>query len=122
MGSELQDSLILILAAFVLYSIGLYNSRRYNFMESFFCVSIGVILDMAGTLMMYNLSDKPWDWNLHSVLGALAISLMAILSAIGLVAVTFFSDKLRIFFRQALPYAYGVWIISSVTGAMSCLL
>ena len=121
MGFELRDSLVLILAAFVLYSIGLYNSRRYNFIDAFLCIFIGAVLDAAGTWIMYSLSDEPWRWSLHSVSGVLAILLMVILSAFGAIAITFYSDKLRIFFRQALPFAYGLWVISLVLGVAKCI-
>lgn len=119
MDSELNKALLFIAVALVSYTIGLVLSRRYCYFNSITFLLLGLIFDVLGTWKMNDQSSSPWDWNLHSVLGTLALVAMAILAVLGFLAYRFYENNLFKIFRQALPYAYGVWLISLITGAWS---
>lgn len=113
---DLLQPLIFMILAFVLYTIGLWKSRGYCYIQSVSLFGIGLISDGAATYLMYNLSDKSAAPGLHSYLGILAIILMFILASLGTYSLVFYKDNLLIRFRQLALLAYGVWLISLITG------
>jgi len=77
MNPILLFSIIFIVSAFVLYTIGIWSQRIARKMKLWHVVLLwlGLLCDATGTTLMSVLSGK-LSLNLHSITGALAIVLM----------------------------------------------
>jgi uncharacterized repeat protein (TIGR03987 family) len=115
---DLQQALILIIIALTLYTVGFWQSRKYNYQSAVIFFLLGFGFDFVGTWTMYQVTGKI-TWGFHSILGMLALFLMFMVVILGFIALFKLSNKLADWFRRLVPYAYGVWVLSFITGAIS---
>ena len=102
----------------VLYIAGFIRSRRYEIAGAIIFFAVGLLVDWYGTIQMFNLADK-FIWSFHPILGLTAISLMTLEMLVGAAGLYYCSDKIQSFFRRSLPWTFGLWLISFLTGALA---
>ncbi len=115
-------SIIAMFLALTFYTLGVWGERLKGIITKkhliFFWV--GFVFDTTGTTVMTQMSEKQhfFQFNLHSITGALAIILMAI-HAIWATYVIVKKDenKMKNFHRFSL-FVWLLWLIPFVTGMM----
>ena len=115
---NLQQAIIVIIIALALYTLGFWQRQMYNYPSAVALFLLGFIFDFWGTWSMYQATGEI-TWGFHSLLGILAHFLMLMVVILGVIAILNLSNKLADWFRRLVPYAYGVWVLSFVTGVIS---
>jgi uncharacterized repeat protein (TIGR03987 family) len=112
-----RAAVLLMFAAFTLYSVGVWavvlTKRLQPWHAGLFWG--GFLLDTAGTELMRRLAGG-FQWNLHTATGAAALLLMlghALVASIVLLRKD--EQMLRTFYRISLT-VWGIWLIPFITG------
>lgn len=115
-----QDAaIILIITALILYTGSvIYVRKPYNYSISTTLLLLGLISDVSGTLLMFKIAGGLIiSW--HTLLGLMALGGMFSLLVIGIVMFKTASIKLGCKYRDYLPLAYFIWLLSFISGIIS---
>lgn len=112
-------ALVLMFAAFALYSVGVWavvvTRRLRTWHAGLFWA--GFILDSAGTEIMRRLAGG-FRWNLHTATGAAALSLMLLHAAWASIVLLRRDERaLRTFHRISLS-VWVIWLVPFITGLL----
>ncbi|MDP2684638.1 MAG: hypothetical protein Q8P20_06375 [bacterium] len=106
---------IIITIPLVLYTMGMYKSRRYNFRGAVKCFGWGIAFDYPTTVLMNILAGK-FTLSAHTVVGLVAIIMITIDLIIGLTMLKKNKPELERWFRNGALISWLVWVTSYVIG------
>jgi hypothetical protein len=115
---DIKQAIALVTVAFILYIVGLIQSRKYEYVaaETFF--GVGLAIDCWGSWSMYqNTGTISFNW--HTVIGAISLLFMLLLVIMGGLGLLRYSTRILNGFRQFAPYACAVWALNFFSGALS---
>ena len=112
-------ALVLMFAAFALYSVGVWAVVLRKHLRPWHAAFFwsGFLLDSAGTEIMRRLAGG-FRWNLHNATGAAALSLMLLHAIWASVVLLRRDDRaVRTFHRISLT-VWVIWLVPFVTGLL----
>lgn len=103
---------IIMLAALILYSIGVWSERIQGRLKVWHLglFLLGLVCDTTGTGMMFELVGG-MVWNIHGISGLLAIILMVIHAIWALVVLIRKDEKMILGFHKFSIFVWVVWLI-----------
>ncbi|MFH0853847.1 MAG: hypothetical protein V1853_05625 [bacterium] len=116
--------MVLMVVMLVLYSYGILSFRYRRRAMTRYAVAIlfGVMIDWFTSYQMFQVGSH--GWNIHTILGGIALLMMtALVFPAGYLVYYYFSydwsPRSITFIKRYGPWAYGVWVVSFITGALN---
>jgi len=104
-------STIFISLALVFYTTGIWAERLGRYLKQWhiYMFWLGFTFDVAGTALMHNISDDPFNFlDLHTLTGQIALWLMLVHAIWATLVVKHQNEAVRIKFHK---YSILVWLI-----------
>ena len=119
MSSVVRAAVWLMVSALALYSIGVWSERWTARLEPWHVTLfwLGFLCDTAGTEMMRRLAGG-FQFNLHSLTGALALVLMFGHAAWATAVLWRHDERARATFHRVSVVVWCIWLVPFVTGAV----
>ena len=121
MTSALAISIVLINAALLFYSLGVWAERISRYLKRWHVVGfwIGFAFDVSGTTAMHFNSDNPFDiTNLHTLTGQIALWLMCFHAAWATRVIKKDNKEVRSQFHRFSVFVWLVWLIPYLGGVI----
>ncbi len=120
MKAELIAAVICIMAALVLYTIGVFAERKSHMLRKWHVIVFwaGLVFDTTGTSLMGIIADnsEKSGVTLHGVTGFIAIVLMLFHAVWATVTLTRGNEKQMQTFHRFSLFVWMVWLFSFLTG------
>jgi len=116
-NAQLIAAIVAILTAAVVYTIAIFAERRAGVLKPWHLgmFVVGLIADTTGTTLMSGLVGG-FQWNLHGILGVVAIALMLLHASWAAFALWRKQESLLANFHKFSISVWGLWMLSLVTG------
>jgi len=110
-------AVVSILTAAIVYTVAVFAEHRSGVLRPWHLALfwLGLIFDTTGTTLMGDIAGKVM-FNIHAVLGALAIVLMLVHAGWATIAIVFKQEAVLRKFHSFSISVWGLWMISLVTG------
>lgn len=117
MSALLLLAILLIVAAFLLYSIGVWGEKLVGRLKSWQLVFFwsGFVCDSISTALMREIAGK-FNFDLHGLTGAAALLLMAIHAVWATLTLAMKREKTILIFHRYSLGVWTIWLIPFVSG------
>ncbi len=117
MSTQLIIAVVTILLAAVLYTIAVFSERRSGVLKPWHLALFwaGLVFDTISTTLMSGLSGG-FDWNIHGILGVLAIVLMLVHALWATFALIQAKPSVLQNFHKFSVTVWALWMASLITG------
>ena len=119
MSSMLILSVILITAALIFYSLGVWAERLARYLKPWHVVTfwIGFTFDVSGTVVMHLISEGPFDLGEpHTLTGQIALWLMFFHAVWATRVVRKADEKMLTQFHRFSIFVWFTWLIPYISG------
>ena len=111
----------LIVLALACYSYAVFSSRKSLELHHAIWFAIGLVFDLVGTGLMFYMAGWKFPFNLHTVLGIVALVIMAVHALWAWVAYGRHSVHALGFHRYS-RLAYCLWVMAFLSGVCLSML
>jgi uncharacterized repeat protein (TIGR03987 family) len=123
MPTLLITSIICMISALTLYSVGVWSEKLSGRLKAWHTALfiIGFVFDTTGTTLMGIMAGK-MDFDLHGITGALAIFLMLSHAIWAVIVLLTRKQKMIQNFHKLSIFVWSVWLVPFLTGMVGAML
>jgi len=106
-----------ILLAAVLYTLAVFGERKAGTLNRKHLILfwLGLVFDTTGTTLMSEIAGG-WKWDLHGMVGVLAIVLMLVHAAWATIAYALKQESVLRNFHKFSIHVWALWMVALISG------